>query len=167
MCFGKEEEPCGHLEQLSSILDAEWGCSSLPGRFLGCLWMTFYLASEKQKGLYNLTAKEAGGSCLFFRVSEVSCPRFSNCFFRFCEWRSQGTSKPLSESHLGLKASLATQEDITHRAQLTEPVLALPQTSSRACGRSPRPSLPPFPHQGSRARHSQLVFLLTCLSDLL
>lgn len=115
------------------------------------------MASEKQKGVYNLTAKEAGGSCLFFRISEVSCPRFLNCFSRLCEWRSQRTGKPLSESHLGLKVSLATQGDITRRAQLTEPVLALPQTSSCAGGRCPRPSLPPFPPQGSRAPHSQLT----------
>lgn len=58
MCLGKEEEPCGHLEQLSSILGPEQGGNSLLGRFLGCLQMTSYFLSEKQNGVYNLTAKK-------------------------------------------------------------------------------------------------------------
>lgn len=60
MCLGKEEEPCGQLEQLSSTLDPEQGSKSLLGRFLGCLQMTSYFLSEKQNRVSKLTAKKPG-----------------------------------------------------------------------------------------------------------
>lgn len=47
-----------NLEQLSSILGPEQGSKSLLGRFLGCLQMISYFLSEKQNGVYNLTAKK-------------------------------------------------------------------------------------------------------------
>lgn len=56
VCFRKHEEPCGHLE-LSCILGPERDSKSLLGRFLGCLKMISYFLSEKQNGVYNLTAK--------------------------------------------------------------------------------------------------------------